>query len=69
MTAPIPLRSAARPGAVTALRSVPDKKCDVKLYLDGELVHNGVTRKFEAPTTIPPSLILGAEIFYLHDAC
>jgi hypothetical protein len=36
--------------------------------VDGVLVQECVTQKFEAPTTIPPSLILGAEIFYLHDA-
>jgi hypothetical protein len=45
-----------------------EKKWRVKLYVDGVLVQECVTQKFEAPTTIPPSLILGAEIFYLHDA-
>ena len=45
-----------------------EKKWRVRLYLDGLLVHEGVTQKYDAPTTIPPSLILGAEIFYLHDA-
>lgn len=45
-----------------------EKKWRIKLYVDGLLVHEGVTQKYEAPTSIPPSLILGAEIFYLHDA-
>jgi hypothetical protein len=45
-----------------------DKKWQVRLYLDGKLVKEGVTQKFAAPATIPPSLILGAELFYLHSS-
>lgn len=40
----------------------------VRLYLNGQSVADGLTRKFPADSVIPPSLILGAEIFYLHDA-
>ena len=28
----------------------------------------GVTAKFDAPAQIGPSLILGSELFYLHDS-
>lgn len=48
-------------GAPTA-----DKKWRVRLFLDGKQLHEGITAKLEAPLTIPPSIILGAEIFYLH---
>ncbi len=40
----------------------------VRLYLDGQPVGEGMTKKFPAESPIVPSLILGAEIFYLHDA-
>ena len=40
----------------------------VRLYLDGQPVGEGVTKKFPADSPIVPSLILGAEIFYFHDA-
>lgn len=40
----------------------------VRLYLDGQPVGEGVTKKFSADSPIVPSLILGAEIFYFHDA-
>jgi hypothetical protein len=43
-------------------------KWRVRLYLDGKQVHEGTTAKADAPASIPPSLILGAEIFYFHDA-
>jgi hypothetical protein len=45
-----------------------EKKWRVRLYLDGKLVQEGVTSKFEAPATIPPSLVLGAELFYFHSS-
>ena len=45
-----------------------DKKWKVKLYLDGKLVHEGTTKQLVAPLTLPPSVVLGAEIFYFHDA-
>jgi hypothetical protein len=45
-----------------------DKQWRVRLYLDGKLVHEGVTKKLAAPMMIPPSLILGAELFYLHSS-
>ena len=40
----------------------------VRLYLDGKQVAEGRTQKFPADSAIPPSLILGAELFYFHDA-
>jgi hypothetical protein len=46
----------------------PEKKWKVKLYVDGKCVHEGVSEKNTPPLQLPPSLILGAEIFYLHDA-
>ena len=45
-----------------------DKKWTVRLYLDGKLVHEGTTKQLAAPLTLPPSVVLGAEIFYFHDA-
>jgi hypothetical protein len=51
------------PGEPTA-----DRKWKVKLYLDGKLVHEGTTKQLAAPLTLPPSVVLGAEIFYFHDA-
>lgn len=41
---------------------------NVRLYLDGKQVGEGTTKKFASDAVVPPSLILGAEIFYLHDA-
>jgi hypothetical protein len=40
----------------------------VRLYVDGNAVGAGTTKKFPADSAIVPSLILGAEIFYFHDA-
>lgn len=40
----------------------------IRLYLDGQPVGEGQTKKFPADSVIVPSLILGAEIFYFHDA-
>ena len=40
----------------------------IRLYLDGKPVGEGTTKKFPADSGIVPSLILGAEIFYFHDA-
>ncbi len=45
-----------------------DGQWRVRLYLNGQSVSEGTTKKFPADSPIPPSLILGAEIFYLHDA-
>jgi hypothetical protein len=44
------------------------KKWRVRLFLDGRKVAEGVTEKLDAPAQIPPSMILGSEIFYLHDS-
>lgn len=53
-----------------ALTGTPtdDKKWRIRLYVDGKQVQEGVSQKLEAPMSISPSLILGAEIFYMHDA-
>jgi len=40
----------------------------VRLFLDGKPVGEGQTKKFPSDSVIVPSLILGAEIFYFHDA-
>lgn len=53
-----------------ALTGAPteDKKWRVRLYVDGKPVQEGVTKKFEAPATVPPSLVLGTELFYFHSS-
>lgn len=43
-------------------------KWRVRLYLDGKPIHEETTTKLAAPMQVPPSLILGAEIFYFHDS-
>ncbi len=45
-----------------------DGQWRVRLFLDGKQVGEGLTKKFPSDSAIVPSLILGAEIFYLHDA-
>lgn len=45
-----------------------DKKWNVRLFLDGKLVHEGVTKQLAAPLSLPPSIVVGADIFYFHDA-
>jgi hypothetical protein len=45
-----------------------DRKWRVRLYLDGKMVQEGLSRHLEAPTRVPASLVLGAELFYFHDA-
>ena len=52
--------------AMTAKAS--NKFWKVKLFVNGESVAEGISQKFTSDTVIPPSLILGAELFYLHDA-
>jgi hypothetical protein len=45
-----------------------NKQWQITLFIDGKQVATGETKKFEAPNVIPPSIVLGAELFYLHDA-
>jgi hypothetical protein len=45
-----------------------DGRWRVRLYLDGTPVHEGTTKALAAPLTLPPSVVLGAEIVYFHDA-
>ncbi len=40
----------------------------VRLYLDGQEVASGTTTSLPSSSSVPDSLILGAELFYLHDA-
>lgn len=40
----------------------------VRLYVDGKQAGEGRTTKFPADSVVPHSIILGAEIFYFHDA-
>jgi hypothetical protein len=40
----------------------------VRVYLNGKEVGEGQTKKFSSDSAIVPSLILGAELFYFHDA-
>jgi hypothetical protein len=40
----------------------------VRLFVDGKQVADGMTQKFTGAGVTSPSLILGAEIFYMHDA-
>jgi hypothetical protein len=46
----------------------PAGKWRIRVYVDGKRVLEGITEKCDAPASIPPSLILGSELFYLHDA-
>ncbi|HEX7899941.1 MAG TPA: LamG-like jellyroll fold domain-containing protein [Planctomycetota bacterium] len=39
----------------------------VKIYADGKLLKEGLTKKHASPSTLAPSLVLGTEIFYFHD--
>ncbi len=45
-----------------------NKHWRVKLYLNSRLVHEGETKQLASPLTIPPSIVLGTEIFYFHHA-
>ncbi|MFM8572701.1 MAG: LamG domain-containing protein, partial [Pirellula sp.] len=45
-----------------------DENWQVRLYLDGQEVGASVTKTLPASSTIPDSLVLGAELFYLHGA-
>lgn len=45
-----------------------DQRWRVRLYLDSRQVQEGTTQKFASPAGIPPSAILGAELFYFHNA-
>lgn len=38
----------------------------VRLYVDGQQVGEGMTEKLRVSDSVPDSLILGAEYFYLH---
>ncbi len=45
-----------------------DQRWRVRLYLDSRQVQEGTTKKFASPAGISPSVILGAELFYFHNA-
>ena len=40
----------------------------VRLFLDGQPVAEGETKSFTGEQSVPPSLVVGTEIFYFHDA-
>jgi hypothetical protein len=40
----------------------------LRLFLDGKPVGEGRTEHFVGPASLPPSIILGSELFYLHDS-
>ena len=40
----------------------------VRTYIDGKQSAEGMTKKFPSDSVIPPSLILGCEIFYFHSS-
>jgi hypothetical protein len=46
----------------------PDHRWRVRLYIDGQLVNDRTTQKLASPAGIAPSVILGAELFYFHNA-
>ncbi len=39
----------------------------VRIYADGRLLKEGLTKKHASPASLAPSLVLGTEIFYFHD--
>ena len=45
-----------------------DQRWRIRLYVDGQAVHEGTTQKLASPAGISPSVILGAELFYFHNA-
>lgn len=45
-----------------------DQRWRIRLCLDGRSVQEGLTQKFVSPAVISPSAILGAELFYFHNA-
>jgi hypothetical protein len=53
--------------AITA-DPTPEMKWKIKLFVDGQCVHEALSEKNAPPFKMPPSLILGAEIFYLHSS-
>lgn len=40
----------------------------VRLFVDGKQVGEGTTKKFPATSNIVPSIVFGAELFYMHHA-
>jgi hypothetical protein len=40
----------------------------IQLYVDGHEVGSGLAKSLPVSSTVPDSLVLGAELFYLHDA-
>lgn len=46
----------------------PEKKWKISLYVDGARVLESISEKSIPPLRLPPSLVCGAELFYLHEA-
>lgn len=45
-----------------------DGQWRIRLFINGQTAGDGQTKKFPSDSVIVPSLILGSEIFYFHDA-
>lgn len=45
-----------------------EQRWRIGLYLDSKQIQESTTQKFLSPAGIPPSVILGAELFYFHNA-
>ncbi len=43
-------------------------KWRIRLFVDGRVVGEGRAETLAGPVSLPPSLILGSELFYLHDS-
>jgi hypothetical protein len=63
-----PLVQAGKWAHVAMTAKTQGDHVEVKLYLDGEEVGGGMTGDFQLDAPTPPSVILGGELFYLHDA-
>ena len=52
-----------------AMTAAPaDGQWRIELFVDGKPVGYGITKKFAADSVVPHSIVLGAELFYFHDA-
>jgi len=53
----------------TAMTAEPDAgQWRVRLFVDGKQVGEGTTKKFPADSNVVPSIVFGAEIFYMHSS-
>lgn len=53
----------------TAMTAEPEAgQWRVRLFVDGKQVGEGLTKKFPADSLVVPSVVFGAELFYLHSS-